>query len=282
MDLYPIGAVMIREPFVDLLLDAAKTNSSLLCVGLDPDPGSMPGGIDALSFNRAIIEATSDLVCAYKPNLAFYEALGSEGFTALKGTLEAIPKHIPVIGDAKRGDVGNTAAAYARAMFEVWGFDAVTVHPYIGWDSVEPFARFAERGVLVLCRTSNSASEFQGLSTAAEGDAVPRPLYERVALAVQGWNCNGNLGLVVGATHPEELQRVRGLCPNMPILIPGVGAQGGDLEASVRSGVDAGGKKAIISSSRQVLYASDGAGYAEEARRVAEGLRVRMQQSLPA
>ncbi len=282
MDLYPIGAVMIREPFVDLLLDAAKTNSSLLCVGLDPDPGSMPGGIDALSFNRAIIEATSDLVCAYKPNLAFYEALGSEGFAALKGTLEAIPKHIPVIGDAKRGDVGNTAAAYARAMFEVWGFDAVTVHPYIGWDSVEPFARFAERGVLVLCRTSNSASEFQGLSTAAEGDAVPRPLYERVALAVQGWNCNGNLGLVVGATHPEELQRVRGLCPNMPILIPGVGAQGGGLEASVRSGVDAGGKKAIISSSRQVLYASDGAGYAEEARRVAEGLRVRMQQSLPA
>ena len=227
MDLYPIGAVMIREPFVDLLLDAAKTNSSLLCVGLDPDPGSMPGGTDALSFNRAIIEATSDLVCAYKPNLAFYEALGSEGFAALKGTLEAIPKHIPVIGDAKRGDVGNTAAAYARAMFEVWGFDAVTVHPYIGWDSVEPFARFAERGVLVLCRTSNSASEFQGLSTAAEGDAVPRPLYERVALAVQGWNCNGNLGLVVGATHPEELQRVRGLCPNMPILIPGVGAQGG-------------------------------------------------------
>ncbi len=282
MDLYPIGAVMIREPFVDLLLDAAKTNSSLLCVGLDPDPGSMPGGTDALSFNRAIIEATSDLVCAYKPNLAFYEALGSEGFAALKGTLEAIPKHIPVIGDAKRGDVGNTAAAYARAMFEVWGFDAVTVHPYIGWDSVEPFARFAERGVLVLCRTSNSASEFQGLSTAAEGDAVPRPLYERVALAVQGWNCNGNLGLVVGATHPEELQRVRGLCPNMPILIPGVGAQGGALEASVRSGVDAGGKKAIISSSRQVLYASDGAGYAEEARRVAEGLRVRMQQSLPA
>ncbi|MBF8299389.1 MAG: pyrF, partial [Dehalococcoidia bacterium] len=140
--------------FVDKLLAAADSNRTLLCIGLDPDPALMPHN-DVAAFNRAIIEATSDLVCAYKPNLAFYEALGMDGLKALKETIDMIPKHIPVIGDAKRGDIGNTSAAYAKAMYEVWGFDAVTVHPYIGWDSIEPFARYKDKGVLVLCRTSN-------------------------------------------------------------------------------------------------------------------------------
>jgi len=237
--------------FLDKLLQAARTNKSLLCIGLDPDPELMPMA-DVFLFNKAIVDATSDLVCAYKPNLAFYEALGIEGIEALQRTVAYIPKSIPVIGDAKRGDIGNTARAYARALFEVFGFDAATVNPYLGRDSLEPFIQYREKGVFILCRTSNpGSSHFQGLPLLQ----TSRPLFESVAERAKEWNLYGNVGLVVGATYPEELRRVRQICPEMPLLIPGIGAQGGDLASAVRYGVDARGGKAIISSSRQILYA---------------------------
>jgi len=265
--------------FVQKLADARRKNDSLLCVGLDPDPALMAIR-DVSDFNRAIIDATRDLVCAFKPNIAFYEAMGIPGLLALENTLKAVPSHIPVIGDVKRGDIGNTATAYARAMFETWGFDAVTVHPYMGWDSIEPFARAKDKGVFVLCRTSNTGqSDFQGLMIQGEGGAS-RPLFEEVARRVAEWDKNANLGLVVGATHPDELRRVREICPIQPLLIPGVGAQGGDLVQSVRHGVDKTGGNAIINSSRQVLYASNGKDFAEAARRAAIQARDQMREAL--
>jgi len=255
--------------FLDKLLQAARTNRSLLCIGLDPDPGLMPE-VDVFLFNKAIIDATSDLVCAYKPNLAFYEALGIEGIEALQRTVAYIPKAIPVIGDAKRGDIGSTAQAYARALFEIFGFDAATVNPYLGRDSLDPFIEYREKGVFILCRTSNVGSaHFQALAMLQ----TSRPLFELVAERAREWNRYGNVGLVVGATYPEELKWVRHLCPEMPLLIPGIGTQGGDLANAVRYGVDAEGEKAIISSSRHILYASPGKDFAVAARRVAQGLR---------
>jgi orotidine-5'-phosphate decarboxylase len=217
-----------------------------------------------LEFNRAIIDATSDLVCAYKPNLAFYEALGTTGLSALEKTVTYIPDAIPVIGDAKRGDIGSTARAYARALFETLGFDAATVNPYMGYDSLEPFIEYREKGVFILCRTSNAGSvDFQDLVLSGKSAGVEggeRPLFEVVALRAREWNALGNVGLVVGATYPQELRRVRQLCPQMPLLIPGIGAQGGDPASAVRYGVDARGEKAIISSSRQIIYAYLGEG----------------------
>ena len=266
--------------FVTKLLEASERNRSLLCVGLDPDPALMPE-VAVADFNRSIIEATQDLVCAYKPNLAFYEALGFEGWQALRATLDAIPKDVPVIGDGKRGDIGNTAQAYARALFEVWGFDAATVNPYMGMDTLQPYLAYHDRGVLVVCRTSNPGSaDFQSLegSPASGGSSVP--LYERVAAKAREANRHGNVGLVIGATQPAELRRVRELCPDMPILIPGVGTQGGDLEASVRNGVDSHGRLAIINASRQVLYASRGRDFADAARRQALALRDAMRAAL--
>ena len=265
--------------FVEKLLAASMTNKSLLCVGLDPDPALMPIP-DVAAFNRTIIEATSDLVCAYKPNLAFYEALGMDGLMALRATVEAVPRYIPIIGDAKRGDIGNTAVAYAKAMFEVWGFDAVTVHPYIGWDSIEPFARYRDRGVLILCRTSNPGqSDFQKLSVHGPSGRQG-PLYEQVAAKVKEWDTYGNLGLVVGATHPDELRMVREICPDQPILIPGVGAQGGDLKQAVHLGTDKNGNNAIINSSRGIIYAGKGKAFAQAARAAALEVRSQMQQAL--
>jgi orotidine-5'-phosphate decarboxylase len=253
--------------FTEKLLNASQKNQSWLCIGLDPDPELMPA-VDVLKFNKAIIEATSDLVCAYKPNLAFYEALGSEGLTILEKTVKYIPGDIPVIGDAKRGDIGNTARAYARALFSVLGFDAATVNPYLGFDSIEPFINYRDKGVFILCRTSNKgAADFQDLL------ANGLPLYEAVARKAQQWNAYGNIGLVVGATYPEELKRVRSICPEMPLLIPGIGAQGGDLASAVGYGVDARGEKAIINVSRQILYASKEKDFARSARNVAEKIR---------
>jgi orotidine-5'-phosphate decarboxylase len=258
---------------------AARQNKSLLCVGLDPDPERMPARPgappDVAAFNRAIIEATADLVCAYKPNLAFYEALGEAGMAALADTLAAVPPHIPTIGDAKRGDVGHTARAYAQAMFDGWGFDAVTVNPYLGGDALAPFLERDDRGVFVLCRTSNpGAAELQDLLVrSGEGEAGSRPLFEVVAERARAWNSRGNVGLVVGATYPEELGRVRELCPQMTFLVPGVGAQGGDLEASLRCGLNERGGGLIISVSRQVAYASREKDFARAARRAAQGLR---------
>jgi orotidine-5'-phosphate decarboxylase len=266
--------------FLEKLLLAAHTNKSLLCIGLDPDPGLMPR-TSVLEFNRAIVDATSDLVCAYKPNLAFYEALGIEGLKALEKTVAYIPEAIPVIGDAKRGDIGSTARAYARALFETIGFDAATVNPYLGYDSLEPFIEYAEKGVFILCRTSNLGSaHFQDLllsEKSSKTQKVAKPLFEIVAQRSKEWNTHGNVGLVVGATYPEELRRVRQLCPDMPLLIPGVGAQGGDLASAVRYGVDARGEKAVISSSRQIIYAyRKGEDFAVAARGAALKLRDEM------
>ncbi len=256
--------------FIEKLVNAAKKNKSLLCVGLDPDPALMPDKVGLLEFNRAIIEATSDLVCAYKLNLAFYEAM--EDLDALKLTVKYIPDEIPVIGDAKRGDIANTAKAYAKAIFDNYNFDAATVNPYLGFDSIQPFIQYSDKGVFILCRTSNAgAVDFQSLRCETEGKYLP--LFEIVALKASQWNIHGNIGLVVGATYPEELRLIRQSHPDMPLLIPGIGAQGGELASTVRYGVNAQGEKAIISSSRQIIYASRQKDFAEAARRVASSLR---------
>ena len=258
--------------FIEKLTNAARKNKSLLCVGLDPDPELMPAKVSVFEFNKAIIDATADLVCAYKLNLAFYEALGDEGLDALKRTIKYIPKNILVIGDAKRGDIGNTAKAYAKAIFFVLDFDATTVNPYLGFDSVEPFIQYRDKGVFILCRTSNAgAVDLQSLQ--CEVEQGHRPLYEIVALKASQWNKYGNIGLVIGATYPEELKLIRQSHPDMPILIPGIGVQGGDLALAVRYGVDSKGERAIINSSRQIIYASRGKDFAEAARRVASELR---------
>lgn len=250
------------------LRQSAESNNSLLCVGLDPDPEKLPAGLTVARFCRAIIEATSDLVCAYKPNLAFYEASGVEGLRALEETIAAVPTDIPIIGDAKRGDIGNTARQYAHALYDLFRFDAATVNPYLGFDSVEPFIAYANKCTFLLCRTSNpGAKDFQDLMV--EG----QPLYEHVAFKALEWNVHGNIGLVVGATYPQELARIRQLCPTMPLLIPGVGTQGGEVESVVRFGSDSAGENAVINVSRAILYASTGSDFAEAARRSAERIR---------
>ncbi|MBI2935126.1 MAG: orotidine-5'-phosphate decarboxylase [Chloroflexi bacterium] len=266
---------------------ASRQNHSLLCVGLDPDAKLMPH-VALEDFLKAIIDATHDLVCAYKPNLAFFESMGREGWDALKKTVDLIPRDIPVIGDGKRNDIGNTARAYAAALFDYFGFDAATVNPYMGFDSVEPFLEFKDKGIFILCRTSNrGAVDFQSLYCTPDvpdkaGQPALRPLYEIVAEKAVQWDRYGNLGLVVGATYPEELRRVRRICLDMWLLIPGVGTQGGEMETTVTFGVDSGGSKAIINSSRQVLYASRGAEFAQAARKVAEGLRDQINRFRPA
>jgi len=260
--------------FNEKLTNAMKMNQSLLCIGLDPDPELMREGMSVSKFNKAIIEATADLVCAYKLNLAFYEVL-DKGMESLKRTINAIPKNIPVIGDGKRGDIGNTAKAYAKAMFSTLGFDATTVNPYFGFDSIEPFTEYWEKGVFVLCRTSNpSAEDFQSLPLVLKGKQVP--LFEIVALKAAQWNRKGkgnNVGLVVGATYPEELKLIRHHHPKMLLLIPGIGAQGGELASAVRNGVDNWGQGAIFTSSRQIIYASKRRDFAQAARQVALSLR---------
>ena len=257
--------------FIDKLAGAVARNDSLVCVGLDPGPALMPvAGV--AEFNRAIIEATADLVCAFKPNLAFYEALGSEGWEALRQTLQAIPSHIPVIADAKRGDIGNTSAAYARAIFEVLDCDAMTVNAWGGMDAVEPFLEYEDKGVLVWCRSSNpSAGDFQDILVDYAGER--RPLWQVVALKALDWNANGNVGLVMGATYPEQLAEARRLCPALPILVPGVGAQEGALRESVRAGIREQGDGIIVAASRSILYASREADYALAARAAAQRLR---------
>jgi orotidine-5'-phosphate decarboxylase len=219
-------------------------------------------------FNKAIIEATANLVCAYKPNAAFYEALGEGGRGALVETRRQVPEHIPVIADAKRGDIGNTARMYARAFLLDMGFDAITVNPYMGFDAVEPFLKYPDKCALVLCLTSNpGASDLQRLTVKGES------LYLEVARKVAAWSQDGPCGLVVGATQAGDLQQIRAIAPRLPILIPGVGAQGGDLPAAVKYGVDERGDLAIINVARSVLYASDGRDFAERAR--GEALRLR-------
>jgi len=248
------------RPFFNWLAECVMRNSSLLCVGLDPDPERLEGE-DVFAFNRRLVDTTADLACCYKPNSAFYEALGTGGLEILCQTIEYIHAlDLPVILDAKRGDIGSTAAAYARAVFEVWGADAVTVNSYLGADSVAPFARYLDKGVFVLCHTSNpGARDFQELTVVNGRSGISgRPLYQVVAEQVQHWNLgSGNYGLVVGATYPEELRAVRALAPDLWLLVPGVGTQGGDLEAAVVAGLWADGLGLIINVSRSVIYAPD-------------------------
>lgn len=253
-----------------------QRSDSLLCVGLDSDINKIPKHLlqrenPILEFNKRIIEATKDVVCAYKLNLAFYEALGEIGWRTVKETLAAIPSDIITIGDAKRGDIGNTAEMYAKSLFGDFGFDAATVHPYMGFDSVEPFIRNEKHGAFILALTSNAgAKDFEYLKS------NKKPLFEHVIAKVKTWDVKNNCGLVVGATRPKEMQRIRSLVPSMPLLIPGVGAQGGDLVAAVRYGCDKNGEMAVVNSSRGIIYASSGENFAEAARIAALKLRNEM------
>jgi orotidine-5'-phosphate decarboxylase len=269
------------SPFIQQLERAWETNDSLVCVGLDPEIERFPEHIRAAAspifhFNRAIIDATADLVCAYKPQFAHYAACEAED--QLARTIEYIHRAhpgVPVILDAKRGDIGNTAERYAIEAFERYGADAVTVNPYLGGDSLEPFLRHADRGVFVLCRTSNpGANDLQDLPVGG------RPLYQVVAeLAARRWNSRGNCLLVVGATYPRELAEVRARVGDMPLLVPGVGAQGGDVRQVVQNGRTRAGTGLIISSSRAILYASAGADFADAARAATADLRAQINSS---
>ena len=268
--------------FVNRLLAASRASRSLLCVGLDPDPDLMPVA-DAFDFNKAIVDATGDLVCAYKPNLSFYEALGLAGLRALDKTVSYIRSAAPrvlVVGDAKRGDIASTNAKYAKALFEVWGFDATTVNAYAGGEALRPFFDYRDKGVFVWCRSSNpGAKEFQDLRLGPESGAAP--LFEWMARRASDWNAHGNVGLVVGATFPNELGAIRAYCPGMPILVPGVGAQGGDLGRSVKLGMDSEAPNILISSSRGVTYASrQRETFAAAARQAAGTLRDQINRSL--
>ena len=260
--------------FSTRLDQASAATNSLVCIGLDVDPEKMPVP-DAAEFNRDIVDATADLVCCYKPNLAFYEALGIPGLKALESTIAHIRQAAPhaiIIGDAKRGDIGPSSSAYARAMFQVWDFDAVTVNPWGGRDTVKAYLNQPDRGVFIWCRGSNpGSSDLQDMSVATKYGSMPQ--YQHLAREVKDWSNAGNLGLVVGATVPEQLGAVREICPEMPFLIPGVGAQGGDLEAAIQNGVATNGRRAIINSSRGIIYASQGPDFAQAARRAAAKLR---------
>lgn len=250
--------------FIDKLLAAQKRNGSLVCVGLDSDLAKIPGHLKArknpvLEFNRAIIAATRDACCAYKPNVAFYEALGASGYETLKQTIDSVPNDIPVILDAKRGDIGNTARKYAESLFGDLNGDAVTLSPYLGFDSIQPFLAYEGKFVFVLAVTSNkTAEDFQYL------DSSGRPLYAHVVDKVKSWNSGGNLGLVVGAPRPEQIAEIRNAAPVLPFLIPGIGAQGGDLEKAVNYGTANGGT-ITINVSRGVIFASSGEDYANKA-----------------
>jgi orotidine 5'-phosphate decarboxylase subfamily 2 len=259
--------------FYQKLRAIQRKNNSLLCIGLDTDINKIPEflfefGDPIYEFNRRIIDATKDIVCAYKLNLAFYESIGEHGWYTIHQTLARIPETIVTIGDAKRGDIGNSAERYAKLIVEDYEFGACTVNPYMGVDSVKPFMAKRHQGVFVLALTSNpGARDFQYLKIKG------KPLYEHVVSRVHKWNTKNNCGLVVGATRPKELQHIRKLAPEMPLLIPGIGAQGGDLRAAVRYGCDRLGEMAIINASRSIIYASNDAGFPQAARAAALKLR---------
>lgn len=268
-------------------LDERFAAKRYVCVGLDTDFAKLPPSVTeahpspeeaVFVFNRAIIDATADIASAFKPNAAFYEAEGDQGWRALKRTAHYVREQypeIPLILDAKRADIGTTNEAYAGAIFDDLEMDAVTVHPYLGRESLQPFLKRKDKGIFVLVRTSNPGSgEFQDL------DVGGVPLYQKVAHAVAAdWNGNGNCGVVVGATYPEELKAVRGIVGEMPILIPGLGAQGGDTAKTVALGKAAKGFGMVINSSRGIIYASSGEDFADAARKAAEGLLAEILQS---
>jgi orotidine-5'-phosphate decarboxylase len=260
--------------FIDKLRQAWQRNDSLVCVGLDPEPAKFPAHLrdrpDAIfEFCRAIVDATADLVCCFKPQIAHFAAHRAEGaLERLIAHIHSAHPGVPVILDAKRGDIGSTAAFYADEAFQRYGADAVTVNPYLGRDALEPFLSRADKGVVILCRTSNAgARDLQDL------DVGGKKLYQHVARTVANeWNANGNCMLVVGATYPGELADVRASVGDMPLLVPGVGAQGGDVEAVVRHGATKDGTGLVISSSRAILYASAGADFADAARSAVDAL----------
>jgi len=261
--------------FIEALGAAWNKNNSLLCVGLDPDPAKFPtplkGRPDAIfEFCSSIADATADLVCCFKPQIAYFAAQRAEDqLEALIAHIHARHPGIPVILDAKRGDIGSTAEQYAVEIFERYGADAITVNPYMGRDSIDPYLAYPDKGVILLCRTSNpGGSDLQFLNVGSADK--PEKLYERVArLVAEEWNSNGQCALVVGATFPTEIARVREIVGDMPLLVPGIGAQGGDVEATVHAGRNASNSGLMINSSRAVLYASKGEDYAAAARRVA-------------
>lgn len=265
-------------------LDAAQVaNDSLVCVGLDPDPRRIGDGAPdrraVADFLKEIVDATADLVCAYKPQIAHFAALGAEReLEALIAHVHEAHPSIPVILDAKRGDIGSTAERYAVEAFDRYRADAVTVNPYLGGDSLAPFLARADKGVVVICKTSNSGSgDFQ--DCVVDG----RPLYERVAeAAATSWNGNGNVMLVVGATWPEQLSRVRSIVGDMPVLVPGVGAQGGDARAVIEAGADSRGRGLVVNSSRGILYAGDGDNQISAARSAAKALRDELRSAVRA
>src|ERR1041385_434358 len=259
--------------FTQKLKHIQRKHDSLLCIGLDTDPTHVPEslykwGDPQYEFNRQIIDATKDLVCAYKLNIAFYESVGEHGWYTVHQTLARIPEEIITIGDGKRGDISSSAERQAHLLCEDWEFSATTVNPYMGKDSIEPFMKRADQCTFVLAVTSNKgAKDFQHLKVKG------KPLYEHVVKAAKKWNTRKNIGLVVGATRPAELKRVRSLAPEMPILIPGIGAQKGNLESSVRYGCNNDGELAIINIGRSIIHASDGDNFAEKARETALNYR---------
>jgi len=269
--------------FLEQLRQAERQNGSMLCVGLDPEPAKFPEAYRGdpsriYDFCAAIVDATADLAMAFKPQIAYFAAHRAEDqLERLMAHMRSAAPHVPVILDAKRGDIGSTAEQYAKEAFERYGADAVTLSPFMGFDSIQPYLKYHGKGAFLLCRTSNpGGDDFQNQRLASvEGQPL---LYEHIARLAQGpWNLNGQLGLVVGATYPAEIERVRALAPTVPLLIPGVGAQGGDAAATVKAGWRANGGETtapiIVNSSRAILYASQGADFAKAAR--AEAIRTR-------
>jgi orotidine-5'-phosphate decarboxylase len=273
--------------FLDMLRAAERQNASMLCVGLDPEPTKFPDHLkgDAskiYDFCAAIVDATADLVNSFKPQIAYFAAHRAEDqLEKLIAHMRRVAPHVPVILDAKRGDIGSTAEQYAIEAFERYGADAVTLSPFMGWDSVQPYLKYHGKGAFLLCRTSNPGGDDLQNQHLASVDGQPR-VYEHIAKLAQGpWNLNDQLGLVVGATYPKEIERVRELAPTVPLLIPGVGAQGGDAVATVKAGLRVSGGETtgpiIVNSSRAVLYASKGADFAQAARQVAEQTRATLE-----
>ena len=277
--------------FLDMLSAAERQNNSMLCVGLDPEPTKFPDRIKGDSnkiydFCAAIVDATADLVNSFKPQIAYFAAHRAEGqLERLMEHMRRVAPHVPIILDAKRGDIGSTAEQYAIEAFERYGADAVTLSPFMGWDSVAPYLKYHDKGAFLLCRTSNPGGDDLQNQRLASVEGQPL-LYEHIAKLAQGpWNLNGQLGLVVGATYPKEIERVRELAPTVPLLIPGVGAQGGDAVATVKAGLRVSGDAKssvttgpiIVNSSRAILYASKGDDFADAARRVALQTRETLQ-----
>lgn len=273
--------------FLDMLGAAERQNNSMLCVGLDPEPAKFPGALkgDArkiYDFCAAIVDSVADLASAFKPQIAYFAAHRAEGqLERLMDHMRRTAPHVPIILDAKRGDIGSTAEQYALEAFERYGADAVTLSPFMGFDSVAPYLKYHGKGAFLLCRTSNPGGDDLQNQRLASIEGQPL-LYEHVARLAQGpWNLNGQLGLVVGATYPAEIERVRAVAPTLPLLIPGVGAQGGDAAATVRAGWRPGGP-IIVNSSRAILYASSSEDFAAAARREALKTRDTLNAARPA